>query len=349
MKKIYTEEDIRSSNAYRSDYYASIADFVAALGDKNAEERKNTVTPEYFAKNRDSLKKIFVDMLGYPLNKYVYGIPKAERQYVGEDDYRKIYRVTINTVGKIKFYGILTLPRREADKYPLLVAQHGGWGSPELLLDIHEGGNYSHISRIASEKGFAVFAPQLLLWNFTEKDRPNYGDGVKYDRFSVNAYLGQNGGSIIALETYNIRKSLDYIMSLDCIDETKVGMLGLSYGGFYTLYTAASDERIKAAYSCAAFNDRNRQGCGDWHLHNSNFLLQDAEVAALCAPRAVFVDVGKNDEVFDYRYAVKEAERAESLYNAVGGKGIKFNFWNGGHKIDVNGPYLDKFFNAVNQ
>ena len=119
MKKIYTEEDIRSSNAYRSDYYASIADFVAAHGDKNAEERKNTVTPEYFAKNRDSLKKLFVDMLGYPLDKYEYGVPAAEKIYVGEDDYCKIYRVTVNTIGKIKFYVILTVPLEEREKYPL--------------------------------------------------------------------------------------------------------------------------------------------------------------------------------------------------------------------------------------
>ena len=75
--------------------------------------------------------------------------------------------------------------------------------------------------------------------------------------------------------------------------------------------------------------------------------MQDAEVSALCAPRAVFVDIGKTDDVFDYRYAVKEAERAEVLYNAVGGEGIKFNFWDGGHGIDVNGPFLDDFFNVI--
>lgn len=171
---------------------------------------------------------------------------------------------------------------------------------------------------------------------------------MNFDRGKINTYLCQNGSSIVALEIYNIRKSLDYLENLDFIDETKIGMIGLSYGGFYTLYTAAVEKRIKAAYSCAAFNDRNKQGCLDWHFYNSNKLLQDAEAAALCAPRALFVDVGKQDEVFDWRPSVREAARAKALYEACGGNGVfRFNLWDGGHRIDINGPYLNEFFDII--
>ncbi|WP_438983966.1 hypothetical protein [Vulcanococcus sp.] len=33
-------------------------------------------------------------------------------------------------------------------------------------------------------------------------------------------------------------------------------MMGFSYGGFYTLYTSALDQRIKAAVVSGFFNDR---------------------------------------------------------------------------------------------
>lgn len=350
MKRMYSESDIYAANSYRKDYLIGVQSFTDELAAHNYNERAARITPENFSENCEYYRKQLSDMLGYPLNAYEYGVPNAEKTFVGSDDYCDIYRLCINTTGKLKFYGILTLPRAKAERYPLLIAQHGGGGTPELLCDMHGDNNYSHISKIGSENGFAVFAPQLLLWNFNVGDRISYGQELNFDRGRLNTYLCQNGSSIVALEIYNLRKAVDYLESLDFIDETKIGMIGLSYGGFYTLYTAALEKRIKAAYSCAAFNDLNRQGCFDWHFCNSNRILQDAEVAALCAPRALFMDVGKNDEVFDAEPAIAEAQRAEALYKACKGNGIfGFNLWEGGHRIDVNGPYLNEFFNIIKE
>lgn len=47
------------------------------------------------------------------------------------------------------------------------------------------------------------------------------------------------------------------------VDSNKTGMVGLSYVGFYTLYIAALDTRIKAAVSCSFFNDRDRYPWSD--------------------------------------------------------------------------------------
>ena len=60
----------------------------------------------------------------------------------------------------------------------------------------------------------------------------------------------------------------------------------------------------------------------------------DAEVAGLCAPRHLYIDVGKADLVFDYPNAVTEFERVPKYFNALGvPDNVKFNLWEGGHTV----------------
>lgn len=48
------------------------------------------------------------------------------------------------------------------------------------------------------------------------------------------------------------------------IDADRVAMIGLSYGGYFTLHTMAADNRIKAGYCAGVFNDRDVYDWADW-------------------------------------------------------------------------------------
>lgn len=73
-------------------------------------------------------------------------------------------------------------------------------------------------------------------------------------------------------------------------------------------------------------------------------MFHDAEVAGLCAPRKLFVQVGKNDEVFDYKSAVAEADRAKEYYiKQQCEENFSFSIWDGGHTI----PDDDSGFNFI--
>ena len=87
-------------------------------------------------------------------------------------------------------------------------------------------------------------------------------------------------------------KSLDYVCDMKEIDNEKIAMIGLSYGGYFAMHTMAADSRIKAGYCAGFFNDRDVYDWLDWTYHSSALKFQDAEVAALCAPRRLYAAGG---------------------------------------------------------
>jgi dienelactone hydrolase len=229
-----------------------------------------------------------------------------------------------------KFYGIIMVPKKvSADgKFPLVICQHGGGGTPELCSDIHGKNNYSHMTRRMLEYGVCVFAPQLYLWNSQTYIIPQ-------KRGEVDRELKRYGSSLVGLEIYCIRKAIDYMTAKDYIDGDKIAMHGLSYGGIYTVYTMAAEPRIKAGYSCGSFNDRSEPTVlPDVCFFNSGNTFMDAEVAGLCAPRPLYIEVGKADPVFNWQTAETEFDRVVKYYEAYGTReNLKFKIWEGGHTV----------------
>jgi len=124
--------------------------------------------------------------------------------------------------------------------------------------------------------------------------------------------------------------------------------MGLSYGGYFSLYTAAADKRIKSIYAAGFFNDRSKNCFGDWVYENAANTFFDAEVAALCAPRRLQIDVGKTDGVFDYKPSLKESERAKKYFSHFKAlDNFRFNLWEGGHRFDDSGDGFEFFFDGI--
>ena len=129
---------------------------------------------------------------------------------------------------------------------------------------------------------------------------------MEYDRNSIDARLKRVGSSIAALEIYGISRILDYFEAQDYV--SNFGMIGLSYGGFYTLFTTAIDTRIRAAVSCSFFNTRKDNLFLDWSWFGAAESFSDAEVACLIYPRKLCIEVGTEDELFSAEGARKECE-----------------------------------------
>ena len=125
-------------------------------------------------------------------------------------------------------------------------------------------------------------------------------------------------------------------------------MTGISYGGYFTIYTMAADTRIKAGYSNAVFNDRSNIAFADWRYNNSINTFHDAEVAALCAPRKLYVAVGKEDKVFDYKPSINEAARVQKYFDAFGcSENFVYDLWDGGHTMSSCDDGIDFLLGAL--
>lgn len=253
--------------------------------------------------NQEKFRLELVSMLGWPLTEYDGSvIPPVESELLSKEDGYEIHRMSFEVLSGLKMRGLFF---KAEGKKPLVICQHGGLGTPELISGVYgETANYNDMAERVIKQGVHVFAPQLLLWN-------NEAYGVEFDRKSVDASLKRVGSSVTAVEVYGIRKILDYFEKRDYVKN--FGMAGLSYGGFYTLFTAAIDIRIKSAISCSFFNDRDAVDWSDWCWQNSAEKLADAEIACLVYPRRLCVEVGNRDELFDYRLSEVEFERLKKI------------------------------------
>jgi hypothetical protein len=214
----------------------------------------------------------------------------------------------IETLPDLQTYGLLFVPPGPGP-FPLVIAQHGGLGTPELCSGFFGPSNYNDMTRRVLRRKCVVFAPQLLRWD------PQYGE--QPDVAELDRQLKQLGGSVAALEILGILRCLDHLTTREIIDPARVGMIGLSYGGFHTLFAAALDTRIRASLSSCFFSNRYKYAFSDWVWFDAANRFFDVEVAGLICPRPLYIEVALEDELFDPRYARPEASKIQSLYTSL--------------------------------
>lgn len=317
---MYTERE-DYANGYRIKYMRGIEKVIDDRRKESISKRDRFF--KNISQNREEYREKYLDMLGWPLNEQPQGILSVNENPVYSDDETEIVRLQFELFEGYLFYGVLI--RHKTDKaLPLVISQHGGWGTPEICSSFFDSSNYNDMSMRIFNKGVNVFAPQLDLWQANR-----FGPDGKRDEFDLK--LKQLGGSIAALEIYSIERCLDYFETQPYCNKV-FGMAGLSYGGFYTLYTAAADTRIKAALTCSHFNDRTKYNWQSKCFFDAANTFCDAEVGALVFPRSLAIEVGDNDELFTPETAQSEFLRLEKYY-AEKPENVRFHIFKGVHEF----------------
>lgn len=289
--------------------------------------RPSFASAEAYERSVRAYRRQLGRLLGRPLDglSAVRTPPQAKAALAARSEAGAMYRLTVQADAQLSLYGLLFIPNGNGP-FPLVLAQHGGSGTPELCAGLYGPSNYNGIVRRFVERGCAVFAPQLHLW------AP--GQGPEKERKTFDARLKQLGSSIAAVEIYKLMRALDYLETRADIDASRIAMAGLSYGGFYTLFTSALDVRIKAAYTSCFFNHRFVYDWSDWTWFDAGRQFLDAEVAGLVCPRPLFIELGLQDELFDPVHARGEAERVRSFYERLGlSDRLRYKEFQGGHEF----------------
>ncbi len=335
-------EDAVSANLYKTEYCDSIEKLANRRLEEAAEERK--FRAKWIADHPDKARSEFAEMLGWPLTENPRQPLSTEKILLSEENGIRLYRMKFQIFQGFFFYGLYF--EHVGKRLPLVLSQHGKWGTPEVCSDVIplDETNYHHMSQRILQRGAHVFAPQMLLWQVESC-------GVNYDRDLLDAKLKQTGGSIVALELYCLRCCISYFSHQPETDKTRMGMVGLSYGGMYTLYAAALDTRLKAAFSCCYFSDRNVQLFPDWSWKNSAWKFMDSEIALLCRPRALFLAIATNDPGFLFKNGMREYERlcCQLQENGVAHEWLHFEVFEGVHEFCPDNSLLDAFFSALNE
>lgn len=300
------------------------------------------VRAEYFKDVLSSQEKYRQDlreMLGWPL----VGHDDTEAPAVSciklSDEVKfTLYRAEFEMLPGVKLSGLFFKMKGDGKK-PLVIVQHGKSGTPEIMSGaLGSTWNYNDMTLRVVKYDVHVFAPQLLLW-----DAAQYG--APYDRISLDAALKRTGSSIAAIELYEISRIVDYFEKQDYV--SSFGMVGLSYGGFYTLYAAALDTRIKSSISCSFFATRDACNWSDWVWQNSANTFDDAEVACLVYPRRICLQMGTRDELFKSQYSEESYDKIKAYCNDTEPDWCQLVLFDGKHEFCLDDAPIERLVNDL--
>ncbi len=326
-------EERSFANEYKQTYLNGLENLIARRQAELADERRAATSTIF--ENAEVHRTAFQSLLGWPLTEPPCTTPptvKCEELAV-EEGYT-VSRVNFEILPELWMTALL-FKRSGEGKRPLVVVQHGGGGTPELISGIWGStGNYNDMLQRVLRHDVHVLAPQLLLW--TQKEESD----VHFDRIRLDARLKRLGSSITAVEVHGIRRMLDYFETTDYVKN--FGMVGLSYGGFYTLYTAAVDTRIRSAISCSWFNTRDAHPWPDWTWQNAAACFDDAEVACLVYPRRLCLEIGTRDELFEKEGGEASFARITELCREVGTDWVEFIAFDGKHEFCLDDAPIER-------
>ncbi len=320
MIKYREEQDV--SKIYKEAYLQGIEQVINKR-EKLALEKRDSFAANIF-QNQGAFREEFKSMLGWPMTeKKKRGLPEVQLEKLEDETDYCIYRVTLRVLNEFKITGLLF--RKKQGMKPLVIVQHGGDGTPELVADFYgDTYNYNYLIDRVLQQDVHVFAPQLLLWQCDSYQ-------VHYNRREIDGRLKRVGSSITALEVYALTRVLDYFEKQDYVKN--FGMIGLSYGGFYALFTSAIDTRIKSVLSCSYYNTRRDIAWSDWTWLCSAEKFCDAEIACLIYPRRLCLEVGVHDTLFNVTGARAEIKRLKGKCQAVGTDWLDYIEFEGEHEF----------------
>lgn len=290
-------------------------------------------------------KKTLLKILGMdkmqsvPLNAQM-DIPENTDGYI-------LQRCTIDTMPQ------LTMPfyilKSDIDNGKAAIALHGhgsegkeglaGKASAECIPSI-ERFAYTYAFELA-DKGYTVFIPDLI--GAGERTLGIYDDSTA-ECSDINNALISLGMSLQGVILFENMRLCEYISSLGFEDMICCGFSG---GGQASLWLAVMDERISKAVVSGflhSFRDTliytNRCGCNFVPLM---WLYADmGDILALCAPKDVYIETGRDDNLNGTRGidgVLEQLEIANKCYRLFD-KELKVNICDGMHRW--YGSCLDK-------
>ena len=153
---------------------------------------------------------------------------------------------------------------------PAVLACHGhGPGKTQVVgLEHTDMPNADYALQLV-RRGYVVLAPDLRC--FGERLDWNPEDHYACDTNLVHAAMA--GWNPLAQNIWDLRRSLDVLEQHPLVDPERLGMVGISYGGTVTLFTAAVDSRVAASVVSGYFSSWAESHRMPWNMCGSQILF----------------------------------------------------------------------------
>jgi dienelactone hydrolase len=236
------------------------------------------------------------------------------------DGYRRD-KIVFDSEDTMSVPAYLLVPDQRTQAGPAVLACHGhGPGKSQAVGLEHTDAPNSDYALQLVNQGYVVMAPDLRC--FGERQDWNPEDHYACDTNLVHAVMaGQNP---LAHNVWDLQRCLDVLGDHPLVDPSRLGMVGLSYGGTVTLFTAAVDERVAVAVVSGYFSSWAESHKMPWNMCGSQVAfgmlgrLEHEDLGALIAPRPLLIESGTEDYLFPVAAATESVRRTRLVYDAEG-------------------------------
>jgi len=210
-----------------------------------------------------------------------------------------VENVALETFPGFFLAGNLYRPRGAQGRLPAIVNPHGHWqhGRLEMEPDVPRApeppgpmgqgrANLVAIGVNLARQGYVVFAYDMVGYNDTTQVDHRYAGGLRPWLWNV---------SLMGLQLWNSIRVVDYLVSRPDVDARRIGVTGASGGGTQTFLLTAVDPRIRAAVPVNMVSATMQGGCLCENGPGLRLGTDNAEIAALAAPRPLLLIAATGD------------------------------------------------------
>ena len=261
------------------DWEAVIEEYRARFSFTPPNLKTATEWADYQVKFREELKKLLGEVAETPLKPSVICI-EENKNYTLE-------KLTFETEPDIPIPGLLFIPKSVQSPAPAVIVVHPQ-GKAKLLPT-----KSALISQLLENRQI-VFAIDTRL----------RGE-LKFNWFLNTVIWGRPE---VGMAVHDIQRAVDYLRARSDVDETKIDCIGFGEAGLWACIAGGLDSRIRAV-TCDDIGIAYKNGRSDNIIPHILRYGDLAQIAALMAPRTLFLNVPSNDENFAF---VREAYQALS-------------------------------------
>jgi dienelactone hydrolase len=227
--------------------------------------------------------------------------------------------------------GYLLTPANGSAPRPAVICLPGHGRGVDDIVGIDDKGRdrtdkagYQHDFAIqVAEQGMAAVAIEQMAFGCRRDARTSKGGLGRSACQPVAGAALLLGETMVGWRVHDVMRTVDWIATRKDLDASRIGVTGISGGGTITVFSAALDTRIKAAFASGylnTFRDSvfSLSHCIDNYVPGILNWAEMYDVAGLIAPRPFFAESGTKDSIFPIDAFKESFARVKKVYDTLG-------------------------------
>ncbi|MCZ2146586.1 MAG: alpha/beta hydrolase family protein [Bryobacterales bacterium] len=227
--------------------------------------------------------------------------------------------------------GYLLLPKNKPAPHPAVICLPGHGRGVDDIVGIDDKGRprtdkagYQHDFALqVVEHGLAAVAIEQMAFGCRRDARTRKGGLGRSACQPVAGAALLLGQTMIHWRVNDVSRTIDWIESRGELDPKRIGVTGISGGGTITVFSAALEPRLRAAFASGylcTFRDSifSLSHCIDNYVPGILNWAEMYDVAGLIAPKPFFAESGTRDDIFPVAAARESFSRVKRVYEVFG-------------------------------